>query len=255
MALEVTIENGVSRIVINRPEVDNRVDRATCLDIVEAFRAADADKNVRVVVLTATGKTFCIGGQVDGAAEGVAANQIAFADAFGSVHAAAAALTKPLIAGINGDALAGGFSLMSSCDLAITVDSAKFGLPELGAGLFPMLALATSVHLLPRKVLFDVIYNQRVLGADEALHYGLVSSVVPAARLEAAIAEQTERLGKMSGVAIALGRRAYHAMLEMPRADAISHGGLALVQLLATEDGRGAVRAHAKGEHPVWTGR
>jgi enoyl-CoA hydratase/carnithine racemase len=255
MALEVKVENGFSRIVINRPEVNNRVDRATCLGIIEAFHAADADKNVRAVVLTAVGKQFCIGGQVDGAADGAAANQIAFADAFAGVHSAAASLSKPLVAGINGDALAGGFSLMSSCDLAITVDSATFGLPELGDGLFPMLALATSVHLLPRKVLFDIIYNQRLLDAGEALHYGLVSSVVPAARLEAAIAQQTERLSHLSGVAIALGRRAYHAMLEMPRADAIAHGGLALVQLLATEDGRGAVRAHAKGEHPVWTGR
>jgi enoyl-CoA hydratase/carnithine racemase len=255
MALEVKVEKGVSRIVINRPEVNNRVDRTTCLGIIEAFHAADADKNVRAVVLTAAGRQFCIGGQVDGAADGAAANQIAFADAFGGVHIAAAALSKPLIAGINGDALAGGFSLMSSCDLAITVDNAKFGLPELGAGLFPMLALATSVHLLPRKILFDIIYNQRLLDASEALHYGLVSSVVPAARLDAAIAQQTERLSQLSGVAVALGRRAYHTMLEMRRADAIAHGGLALVQLLATEDGRDAVKAHAEGRLPIWSGK
>lgn len=255
MALEVEIDGGVCRIVINRPEADNRVDRATCLGITEALRAADVNTEVKAAVLTATGKRFCIGGQVDGAADGAAADQIAFADAFGGVHLAAAAFSKPLIAGINGDALAGGFSLMSSCDLAITVDTAKFGLPELGAGLFPMLALATSVHLLPRKVLFDLIYNQRLLTAQEALQYGLVNAVVPAPRFQAALTEQVTKLSTMSSVAIALGRRAYHAMLDMPRADAIAHGGLSLVQLLATEDGRGAVRAHAKGEQPVWTGR
>jgi enoyl-CoA hydratase/carnithine racemase len=143
---------------------------------------------------------------------------------------------------------------MSSCDLAITVDTAKFGLPELGAGLFPMLALATSVHLLPRKVLFDLIYNARLLTAEEALHYGLLSAVVPAAELDEAVASQARRLAGHSPVAIALGRRAYHAMLDMPRAAAISHGGLALVELLATRDGRAAVKAHAEGREPVWSG-
>ena len=255
MALDVQITDGICRVTINRPEVGNRVDRTTCLGIVEAFRAADTDAKVRVIVLTATGDKFCIGGQVDGAADGAAFAQIQFAEAFGSVHEAAADLTKPLIAAVNGDAVAGGFSLVSSADLAIAVDTAKFGLPELGVGLFPMLALATSVHLLPRKVLFDLIYNLRLLSAAEALRYGLISSVVPRKGFDDAVMEQAGRLAKSSRIALASGRRAYEAMLDMPRSEAIRHGALALVQLLATEDGRSAARALALGETPVWKDR
>jgi enoyl-CoA hydratase/carnithine racemase len=255
MSLVIETRGAVRWIAIDRPQVDNRVDRETCVELHDALRDADCDTAVKVVVLTAKGERFCIGGQVDGAADGAAMNQIKFAEAFASVHAAAAGLSKPLIGAVNGDAIAGGFSLISSTDLAITVDTARFGLPELGAGLFPMLALATSVHLLPRKLLFDLIYILRLLTADEALQYGLVSKVVKRERLADTVTEQAERLAAYSGVATALGRHAFHAMLDMPRRDAISHGGLALVQVLATEDGRSAVRAHARGEHPVWLGR
>jgi enoyl-CoA hydratase/carnithine racemase len=254
MPLRTELSDGVFRVVIDRPEVDNRVDRETCLSIVEAFAEADRNDAARVVVLTATGSKFCIGGQVDGAADGAAAKQIAFAEAFAGVHKAAATLSKPLIAAVNGDAVAGGFSIVASADLAISVDTARFGLPELAAGLFPMLALATSVPILPRKVLFDLIYNARLLTAEEALRYGLLSAVVAPEQLEHAVASQARRLIGQSPVAIALGRRAYHAMLDMPRAAAISHGGLALVELLATQDGRAAVKAHAEGREPVWSG-
>lgn len=253
--LNVTTANGVARLVIDRPEVSNRIDRATALAIAAAMAEADANPDVRAVVITATGEKFCIGGQVDGGAEGKAIQQVAFAQAFAGMHAAAAKLGKPLIAAINGDAIAGGFSLMAATDLAITVESAKFGLPELHAGLFPMLALATSVRLLPRKLLFDIVYNGRLLTAEEALGFGLVSQVVPDDGLEAALEAQLDRIRPMSPVAMALGRRAYEAMLDMPRHEAIAHGGLALVQLMATEDGRGAARAHAEGRHPEWTGR
>ena len=255
MALDVQTTDGICRITIDRPEVDNRVDRATCLGIVDAFRGADTDAKVRVIVLAASGNKFCTGGQVDGAADGAAFAQIQFAEAFGSVHEAAADLAKPLIAAVNGDAVAGGFSLVSSADLAISVDTAKFGLPELGVGLFPMLALATSIHLLPRKVLFDLIYNLRLLSADEALHYGLISSVVPRERFDDAVMNQARRLARSSRIAIASGRRAFQAMLDMPRSEAIRHGALALVQLLATEDGRSAARSFALGETPVWKDR
>lgn len=254
MPLCTQTKDAVTYIVIDRPEVDNRVDRATCLGIAEALRTADRDPAVRAIVLTATGTRFCIGGQVDGAAEGAAMNQIQFASAFGEVHAAATGIAKPLIAAINGDALAGGFSLMAAADLAIAVDDARFGLPELNAGLFPMLALATSVALLPRKVLFDLIYNGRLLAAEEALHFGLISRAVPRDAFEAAVADQVESLKSRSPVAIALGRRAYQAMLDMPRPAAISHGGLALVELLATHDGRNAAASHATGQQPAWTG-
>lgn len=248
MSIEVTIDGDSMRVVINRPEVDNRVNRAACLAIRDAFRAADADDTVRAVVLSAAGRKFCSGGQVDGATTGDAMAQIAFAEAFASVHEAAAKLSKPFIVAINGDAMAGGFSLMASADLAISVASARFGLPELHAGAFPMLALATAVPVVPRKLLFDLIYNGRLLSAEEALRHCLISAIAPDDGLEAAVNAQLARIRASNPVAIALGRCAYQSMLDMTRAAALSHGGLALVEMSATKSGQAAVAALARNQ-------
>ncbi len=251
MSIEVTIDGDAMRVVINRPEVDNRVNRAACLAIRDAFRAADADDTVRAVVLSAAGRKFCSGGQVDGATTGDAMAQIAFAEAFASVHEAAAKLSKPFIVAINGDAMAGGFSLMASADLAISVASARFGLPELHAGAFPMLALATAVPVVPvvpRKLLFDLIYNGRLLSAEEALRHCLISAIAPDDGLEAAVNAQLARIRASNPVAIALGRCAYQSMLDMTRAAALSHGGLALVEMSATKSGQAAVAALARNQ-------
>ena len=248
MKIKVTVADHVMHVVIDRPEIQNRVDRESCLLIRDAFRVADVRDDVRVVVLGAAGNLFCSGGQVDGAAGGDAMATIAFAEAFADVHKAAASLSKPLIAAINGDAKAGGFSLMASCDLAISVASARFGLPELEIGAFPMLALATAVQIVPRKLLFDLIYNGRLLSAEEVLHYNFLSAVVPDGTLDEAIRVQAERIVARNPVAIALGRRAYQAMLDMGRAQALSHGGLALVEMSATNSGRAAVAALAAGK-------
>jgi enoyl-CoA hydratase/carnithine racemase len=249
MKIRVETQNAVMRVTIDRLEIQNRVDRESCLLIARAFQDANADEAVRVVVLTAAGPLFCSGGQVDGAGSGDATGQIAFADAFAGVHRAAAMLSKPLIAAINGPAMAGGLSLMSAADLAISVASATFGLPELQAGAFPMLALATAAPLLPRKLLFDLIYNARLLTADEALQHGLLSRVVPDGTLDEAVAAQSERIKAANPVAIALGRSAYEAMRSLSPEQALRHGGLALVQMSATRSGRDAVAALARGEH------
>ena len=79
-----------------------------------------------------------------------------------------ARLGKPLIAAVNGDAHAGGFSVVIGCDLAVAADDATLGLPEAANGLFPFIALAIVKDALPKKVLFDLIYNARLMSADEA---------------------------------------------------------------------------------------
>lgn len=248
MKVKVSVADHVMHVVIDRPNIQNRVDRESCLMIRDAFRSADARDDVRAVVLGAAGSLFCSGGQVDGATSGDAMATIAFAEAFASVHEAAAALSKPLLAAINGDAKAGGFSLMASCDLAISVASARFGLPELEAGAFPMLALATAIPLVPRKLLFDLIYNGRLLSSEEALRYHFISEIVPDGTLDEAVRAQAARIVAHNPVAIALGRRAYHAMLGMSRGQALSHGGLALVEMSATSSGRAAVASLASGK-------
>lgn len=234
--IEFVVNDGVATITIDQPEVRNRVDRSSLEQMTRGLERADADATVKVVVLTGRGAFFCTGGQMDGFLEGDVMAQHSFAQAFIAFHHAASAMSKPLIAAVNGDATAGGFSLLAVADLAIAVRSARFGLPEFGTGLFPMLALATAVHTIPRKRLFDMIYNARLLSAEEALTAGLVSCVVGDDSLDDAVRRQADVLVSKSSAVLALGRRAYEAMLGMTVPAALEHGGAMLVHLLATPD-------------------
>ena len=110
---------------------------------------------------------FCLGGDYQGAGP-TDAGRHAFARAFIDLAQAMARLGKPLIAAVNGNAHAGGFVVVVACDLAIVADDATLGLPEVAKGLFPFLALAIVKDALPKKVLFDIVYRARLMGAAEA---------------------------------------------------------------------------------------
>jgi enoyl-CoA hydratase/carnithine racemase len=149
---------------------------------------------------------------------------------------AIARLGKPVIAAINGNAHAGGFSLVVACDMAVAADDATLGLPEAAKGLFPFLALAIVKDALPKKVLFDIVYNARLMNAAEAKDLHLVNEVVSrGAVLERAIAI-AERASAYNPSIVRLGRDLYYNMCNMSPAQALEESGFALVAALGAED-------------------
>lgn len=249
------LDKGVLLLTINRPDRDNRVDRMTGGALRQAFDAARANDAVRSVVLTGTGRVFCLGGDMDGFPGGSPVQYLSFAHAFGDVLISMSRLGKPLIAAVNGDALAGGFSLLAGCDMAIASDDARFGLPELDYGLFPLLALAATHELLPPKLLFEIIYEGRLLSAKEACAMHLINRSLPGERVVAEAISLAERIGQRSSVAVSIGRDAFYAMRGMTPQNAIEHARVALATMLSTEDGAEAGRAKREGRVPVFTGR
>ena len=129
-------------------------------------------------MLTGAGDDFCLGGDYRGAGPTTAGRE-EYADALLAMDAAMARLGKPLVAAVNGDAHAGGFSVVIGCDLAVAADDATLGLPEAAKGLFPFIALAIVRDALPKKVLFDLIYNARLMSADEARSLHVINEAVP----------------------------------------------------------------------------
>ena len=149
---------------------------------------------------------------------------------------AMARLGKPLIAAINGNAHAGGFSLVVACDLAVVAEDATLGLPEAAKGLFPFLALAIVKDALPKKVLFDIVYRARLMNAAEARALHLVNEIAPrGAVLERAIAI-AEQASAHNPDIIRLGRDLYYNMRGMSPAQALEESRFALAAALAAED-------------------
>jgi enoyl-CoA hydratase/carnithine racemase len=147
-----------------------------------------------------------------------------------------AALGKPLIAAVNGDAHAGGFATALACDLAIVAEDATLGLPEAASGLFPFIALAIVKDALPKAMLFDLIYRARLMPAAEACAMRIVSEAVPrAAVLERAVEIAEQAAGHRPEI-VALGRDLYYRLRGAPAEQAIEDARRTLLAALAAVD-------------------
>jgi enoyl-CoA hydratase/carnithine racemase len=233
--LLVTLRERALVLTLNRPETGNRLTTSLADEIAQTLEAARHDDSLGACVLTGAGSVFCLGGDYQGAGPTTAGRR-AYARALLRMDRAMAALGKPLVAAVNGHAHAGGFSVVTACDLAIAASTATFGLPEATRGLFPFIALAIVKDALPKKVLFDLVYSARLMAATEALSLHLVNEVAaPEHVLERALARARPAAGHRAG-AVALGRDLYYAMRGLDADDSLDRAERALLAALELRD-------------------
>lgn len=233
--VRVTLDGPQLTATIGRPHRANRLDRSTLQGLVAAVDRAGSDDTVRALVLTGEGeRDFCGGGQIAGLADDDVEEQQAFGRDLATLYERLAGSSVPVVAAVNGRCAAAGMGLLHACDLAIAVEHATFGYPEIEAGLFPMLAMAATIDSLPRKVAFELFYTGRSLDAEAALDLHLVNEVVPADQLHDAVARRVDDLSSRRADAIRIGRRAYHAMTSMAPSQSLRHAQEELVELLAS---------------------
>jgi enoyl-CoA hydratase/carnithine racemase len=187
----------IGRLTLNRPDKRNPIGPATCGELVHALAALGARAEVRVVILTGAGAAFSAGGDLAmrqaGAGDAPAIPPASLVDLLLAMHG----LGKPIVAMVNGPALAGGLGLMVACDLVVAADSAVFGTTEIAVGLWPMMITAEITRSVGRKKTLEMMLTGRKLDAAEALACGLVNRVVPAAELEThTVALATELAGR-----------------------------------------------------------
>lgn len=233
--IEVERRGRVQIVRMRRPDHGNRISQTMAEEIVAALEAARQSPDIGACVLTGHGDVFCLGGDYQGAGP-TNAGRLAFARAFVDMAQAMARLGKPLIAAVNGNAHAGGFSVVVACDLAVVAEDATLGLPEAAKGLFPFLALAIVKDALPKKILFDIVYDARLMNATEARALHLVNEIVPrGAVLEHAIAI-AERASAYNPDILRLGRDLYYNMRGLSATQALEESRFALAAALAAED-------------------
>lgn len=184
----------VAYVTLNRPDAANALNMPMARDLMDVMLRCDADPAIRAVVLTATGRMFCAGGDLRSFAAENDAIGAHVKEVTTYLHAAVSAMARmdaPVIGSINGVAAGAGMSLACACDLVLAAESARFTMAYTRAGLTPD---GSSTYYLPRRVglgrAMELTLTNRVLSAQEALAWGIANRVVPDAELVA----QTEAL-------------------------------------------------------------
>jgi enoyl-CoA hydratase/carnithine racemase len=214
--------NRVQVLTLNRPETGNRISESLAREMIATLDDAERNDDIGAVVLTGTGDKFCIGGDHTSGGSGTQA-LLDFADAFGAMTVRMNTFGKPLLGAVNGDAHAGGFSVLTCCDLAVMSEDATIALPELAHGLFPVLAMATAQRVVARKLFFELAYEGRRLTAEEARALWLVNEVVPGARVLPQTIERAQKIAEAPASSLRLGRSGYSMMQRGDLDTAILH--------------------------------
>lgn len=249
--------DGVAVLALNRPDRLNALSSALVDAIGEALDAVDADRDVRVVVITGRGRAFCAGGDLAeglGSQEGVIAGHRG-RGRYAELLARLPRLRTPVIAAVNGDALGGGLGLVAAADLAIADPEARLGTPEIRLGLFPWVILAALQRNVPRKALMELVMSGAKVPAARAVELGLVNRTsAPGAALDEALA-LAATLAARSPVVLELGKSAFYQVSDMIYDDALRYLTSQLTLNLLTEDAMEGVAAFLQKREPNWKGR
>jgi enoyl-CoA hydratase/carnithine racemase len=255
--VRTALDDGVLTVTINRPEQRNALNADVTRGLLDALQRADTDDQVRVVVLTGEGdRAFCAGADLGGLrADAGAVERHKGRTMFADLLQALRRSRTPVIARVNGAALAGGFGLALACDLVIAVEDATFGTPEVKVGMWPYLISAVIMEHLGPKRTMDLLLTGRRIDATQALDWGLVNRVVPRDQLDAAVTETAAGLAALSPVVLALGKRASAVASQLQQDDAFEYLGGMLGLHLQTEDAAEGLTAFMEKRAPQWRGR
>jgi enoyl-CoA hydratase len=250
-AIRTEVADGVAVITINRPEARNAVNGAVARGIAAAVEEFDARKDISVLVLTGAGGTFCAGMDLKGFLAGDA--PIAPGRGFGGM--AERAPTKPVIAAVEGYALAGGFELALSCDLVVASEAAKFGLPEVRRGL---VAGAGGLLRLPRRIPYHVAMEIALTGehfsAGRLAEVGLVNKLVPAGQALPAAVELAGRVALGAPLALAASKRVIVESADWASDEAFARQSEIIGPIFVSKDAMEGAAAFAEKRPPAWRG-
>ena len=251
MTDEVLVQHidGIVVVTINRPQARNAVNRAVSYGVCAALDEMDARADLRIGILTGAGGNFCSGMDLKAFLAGEATR----VEGRGILGIAMTPPRKPLIAAVEGYALAGGFESMLACDLVVASRTALFGLPEVKRGLAAAAGgLLRLPRLIPQRIAMEMALTGDMVSAERLHQYGLINTLVePGQALEEAM-KLARRIVANAPLSVAASKRVIHEQRDWPMAEMFARQDAITAPVLKSLDAREGARAFAEKRAPKW---
>lgn len=251
--LRIELTDHVLTITLNRPEKKNALNPPMLAELAFSLAYAQFTTDVWLVVLSASGDTFCAGMDLkslsSGDSEVIAVPEPSEPVRLGELMSD---LHKPCIARVQGPVYAGGFLLVGGSTYVVAAESATFSLPEVKRGLFPFQVLAVLLNIMPARTALDLCLRARILSATDALSIGLITQVVPTHELDYAISQLTDELKQYSPTAMQAGLQTYQQLKSLLPEQQQAFLYEQFVQLQQTPDAKEGMAAFLEKRKPKW---
>lgn len=236
---------------MNRPDQRNALNLELRTALRDTFDRFDEDDALRCAVLTGNGTAFCAGGDLKEMADtGMTVppeNSFVMLGSTGRV-------SKPVIAAVNGYAMAGGFLLAQDCDLAVAAEHATFAITEVKRGRGAPWAVPL-ISMLPKRIMMELLLTGEPITAQRAYEIGLVNRVVPADQLLDAAVAMAETIANNAPLSVWASKQIVEVGTEVGRSAALHAAHQIFYRVYTSQDAAEGPRAFAEKRAPVWTGR
>jgi enoyl-CoA hydratase len=247
----VGIDDGLMTITINRPEMRNAVDREVSYAVCAAVDELDARPDLRAGILTGNGGTFCSGMDLKAFLRG----EVTRVEGRGILGIARTPPQKPLIAAVEGSALAGGFEAVLACDLVVAARDAQFGLPEAKRGLAAAAGgLIRLPRLIPQRIAMEMALTGEPMSAERLYGYGLINRLVAPGEAMAESIRIARQIIANAPLSVAASKRVIVEQRDWPTAKSFDRQEEITSSVLRSADAREGAAAFAEKRAPVWKG-
>ena len=243
------LQDGVVRITLNRPEKRNALDGELVAELKAAFTTSASDAECRVVLLTGAGTDFCSGADLanlEKTAQASVLENMADARSTADLFLMMRNHPRPVIAAVQGRALAGGCGIATACDIILAAQSARLGYPEVNIGFVPAMVMAILRRSVSEKAAFELVVTGELIAAARAQELGLVHRVFQDEQFSAEVETYVSKLSDKSASAVVLSKRLLYNMDSMSFEAALQAGVEINAIARQTEDCRKGVEKFLK---------